>query len=164
LEKDKLSPGDSLDLEIIFSTRTYLGLVAKHPAITVIENDADTVTKFITLTVNVFADPDSAYPIRISPYKLDISQFGSVIRNHIDFDIKNVSEMTVHPRLVDYPNNLFVVNFPPEILPGESASGSVTLTEEAIAVDFEKSITIEIDDISRTRFTIPVKRTIHIIP
>ena len=158
MEKDKLAPGESLDLEIIFSTRTYYSPVTKRPAITVIENKTDTVTKYITLTVSVVPDPEATWPIVIFPYLLDISQFDGEIRNQIGFDITNVSDKIINPRLIDYPAELFTVILPPEILPGESASGSVTLTDEGNLSEFEKSITIELDDDSATHFTIPVKR------
>ena len=164
MEKDKLPPGDSLDLEILFSTRTYYSLVTKHPAITVIENEADTVTKHITLTVNVYPDPDSTYPIVINPRILDLSPNDTISINHIAFEINNVSDTALHPALIDYPADLFTVIFPAEILPGQTALGSVTLTDEGNTVEFEKSITIEIDDSDRTHFTIPVKRVIRMTP
>jgi hypothetical protein len=60
---------------------------------------------------------------------------------------------------------LFEVKLPKSIKPGDSEDGELKLKEDAYGDAFEKSITIEVvgeDDELTTRFTIPVKRSVHV--
>lgn len=157
MEKTDLAVGDSTSLEIIFSTKHYNTRVSKRPRITTNEGPPD---KNVTIHATVIQRPDSTYPIIIKPYKLDISQFGERVRDRMRFTISNVSDKEVALALVaDLPRHA-KIELPEKIGAGQSASGEISLLEEVLEESFEKSFTIEIDGDPKTRFTVPVKRSV----
>ena len=124
-----------------------------------IETNEGPPHKFVQITANVVRRPDSTNPIIIKPYKFDISQFGEKVRDEIKFNITNVSQTDVEITLVDRPEGFFDLKLPKKVKAGKTAQGTLKLHKESIDMDFEKSITIELDDEQSSRFTIPVKRT-----
>jgi hypothetical protein len=109
----------------------------------------------------IVARPDSTFPIVIKPYKLDISQFGEKVRDEMKFNITNVSETDLEIALIDMPEGIFELKLPDKVEAGKSAQGVLKLDGEALELSFEKSITIELNDEAKSRFTIPVKRTVR---
>jgi len=107
-------------------------------------------------------NPDSTYPIIIYPYKFDISQFGEAERKSLEFEITNVSEEDLEVKLIDMPYNMFKVKLPNKVKAGEKKSGKIEIMDEYVTEEFEKSITIELNDKALSRFTVPVKRQIRI--
>ena len=158
LDTDRLAPGDSTRMEIIFSTKRYANRVMKRPRI---ETNEGPPHKNVTIVANVLPRPDSTYPVIVKPYKLDLSQFGEKIRDRMTFSIQNVSEETVRLTLLDLPVEIAQVDLPEKIKPGESAQGTVTLTEAGIGEDFERSLTFQVNDEQNSRFTVPLKRKIR---
>ncbi|MEW6015302.1 MAG: hypothetical protein AB1690_08270, partial [Candidatus Zixiibacteriota bacterium] len=159
LSKQELAVGDSTQLEIIFSTGHYTKRQSKRPTISTNEGPE---LKSVQILCDVVTNPDSTYPIIIKPYKFDISQFGEKERSSMDFTIQNVSDLDLELALIDMPANMFKVTLPKKIKAGETAKGKFALQKEYIPKEFEKSITIELNDNAKTRFTVPVKRTIRI--
>ena len=156
-----LAVGDSTRLEIIFSTRNYKKKVSKQPGIKTNEGPPD---KHVRISSDVVERPDSTYPIVIDPYKLDLSQFSEKVVNKKKFSIKNVSDQKLDVVLVSTRDEFFKVKLPKSIKPGKTEEGELELKKEAYGESFEKSVTIEVvgaDDEQAARFTIPVKRTIH---
>ncbi len=115
----------------------------------------------MTITAEMVTRPDSTYPVIIKPYKLDISQFGETVRDRMKFTISNVSEEDLSLKLVSIPFSvLSEINLPEMIEAGKSAEGEIVITKEMISEGFEKSFTFELSDEAKTRFTVPVKRTV----
>ena len=109
--------------------------------------------------------PDSTYPIIIQPYKIDLTQFSEKVIKKKKFMITNVSDQKLEVSLISMPDDLFEIKLPKSIKPGKSAKGELKLRREAYGDSFEKSVTIEVvgvDDEEATRFTIPVKRSLHV--
>jgi hypothetical protein len=158
LTKKELAPGESTDLEIVFSTKRYRNRVVKSPRI--VTNDGTSGTN-VRIISTVVARPDSTYPIVIKPYKLDISQFGEKPRSEMKFHITNVSDVDIELTLIDKPDGLFDIKLPKSIDAGETAQAQLTLRDDAMDASFEKSITLELDDEQASRFTIPVKRSVR---
>lgn len=117
--------------------------------------------KSVQIMAQVVSRPDSTYPIILTPYKLDLSQFTEKVRDKITFTISNVSEKKIKPTLVFAPGEFFTVKLPSSIGPGGSAEGTLTLKSTGLKESFEKSFTIQLDDEKKTRFTIPVKRSVQ---
>lgn len=107
------------------------------------------------------ARPDSTYPLVIKPYKLDLTQFGDKVRDEIEFKIENVSDMPVEVMLISSAPRFFTLELPSQIGAGSTATGKLKLAPEAVDQRFEKSFTIECNDEQKTRFTVPVKRSIR---
>ncbi|MFQ6009235.1 MAG: hypothetical protein ACE5K8_09845 [Candidatus Zixiibacteriota bacterium] len=162
LEKQVLAVGDSTKLEIIFSTKRYKGKVTKQPRIKTNEGPPD---KHVRIITNIVPRPDSTYPIVIDPYKLDLSQFSEKVVKKKKFTITNVSDQKLDVSLAATCDDFFKLKLPKSIKPGKTEEGELELKKEAYGEPFQKSVTIEVvgvDDGKATRFTIPVKRTIHI--
>jgi hypothetical protein len=119
--------------------------------------------KSVQIMAHVIARPDSTYPIIITPYKLDLSQFTEKAREKVTFKINNVSEKKVKPTIVSSPGDFFTIKLPNSINPGSSAEGTLTLKAAGLKEGFEKSFTIQLDDEKKTRFTVPVKRTVQTV-
>ncbi len=132
--------------------------VTKKPKITTNEGPPG---KGVTIMCNVVDRPDATYPVTIKPYKLDLTQFGSKVRNMVTFRITNVSDKTLKPKVVAIPNQYFKVDLPESIEPGESGEARLKLVESALDEEFEKSFTFELDDATQSRFTVPVKRKLR---
>jgi hypothetical protein len=158
LVKRELAPGESTDLEIVFSTKRYRNRVVKSPRIETNDGTAGTNVRIISTVV---ARPDSTYPIVIKPYKLDVSQFGEKPRSEMTFSITNVSEADIALSLIDRPTALFDIKLPVSIAAGETVEAQLKLRDDAMEESFEKSITLELDDEQASRFTIPVKRSVR---
>jgi hypothetical protein len=110
----------------------------------------------------VVLNPDSTYPIQIKPYKFDISQYGERERKTLEFTITNVSDENLEAKLIDMPQGMFKLKLPKKIKAGETEKGSIEILDDYVSQEFEKSVTIELNDKDQTRFTIPVKRVIRI--
>ncbi|HUV31345.1 MAG TPA: hypothetical protein VMY05_09685 [Acidobacteriota bacterium] len=159
MEATELAVGDSTRLEIIFSTKRYRSRITKSPSIETNEGEPH---KRVRIVADVLARPDSTFPIIIKPYKLDISQFGEKVRDEMKFNITNVSEQDLKVRLVYQPEGYFDLELPGTVKAGKTAQGVLKLRKEAIDTSFDKSVTIELDDESASRFTIPIKRKLRI--
>ena len=157
LKDSVLAPGERTELEIIFSTGAYTGLVTKRPRIETNEGGAN---RYLTIATNVMPRPDSTYPVQIRPYKIDLSQFGEAVRKQMKFTLVNVSDAGLGMTLVSCPSELMTVTMPNNVPAGGTAEGLVKLTEKAIETSFESSITIQLDDAAKSRFTIPIKRSV----
>jgi len=157
LEKRVLPVGDSTLLQLIFRTQYYRQPVKKHPKIYVTGSKAPTQ---LTFTAVVTARPDSTYPVIVTPYKLDVSQISERPITGGDFTVTNRTDQPLEATLVSGWNPLFTLKLPETIPPGESAPGHLTLTEEGRGRTFEASFTFELNDAKKSRFTVPVKRTL----
>ncbi len=106
------------------------------------------------------ARPDSTYPLIINPYKLDLSQGTDKVIDKIEFTIKNVSDAKLDLKLVSHAYDFFEVELPKSIAAGESAKGKLKLLPSSLDKSLEKSLTIEVSDTNKSRFTVPVKRSL----
>lgn len=73
--------------------------------------------------------------------------------------IKNVSEERLKIKPVGYAKDLFKIRLSDsDLKPGEKTKLMVKLNRRANLEKFEKSITFELNDKEKTRFSIPVKK------
>jgi len=158
LQKSTLAPGEDTELEIIFSTRTYSGRVTKRPRI---ETNEASQPRYVPIYANVVTRPDSTYPLQVKPYKLDLSQFGTTVRDQMKFTLANVSDTSLAVTLAYFPDDLMTVEIPESIGANASVGATVRLVEAAVEQSFEKSITIQLGDRSGSRYTIPIKRQVR---
>ncbi len=116
----------------------------------------------VKISAEVIMNPDSTYPVIIKPYKFDISQFGEKERKKLEFEITNRSEDDLNVKLVDMPYNMFKLKLPKSVKAGKTEKGQIEILDDYVSQEFEKSLTIELDDKTTSRFTVPVKRTLRI--
>lgn len=155
LEKDRLAAGDSTRMEIIFNTGVYTGPVYKNPRIQTNESQFHQEVHF---KATVLIKPDSTRPIVIVPYGIDLSKTGPAEQLTATFTIKNVSSTALTPALIEASTAYFRVSLPAIIPAGRSATGVIRLTKKGARESFEKSFTMQVNDLQRSRFTVPVKR------
>jgi hypothetical protein len=157
LKDSTLAPGDSTELEIVFSSRSMRGNITKAPYIKT--NAGDEMT-YIKIYSEVFAEdlPDSL--LGVTPVRLDISQFGETpVRKKASFTLENKQAKEVTFEMVAYPKNLFKVTLPKKLAAGAKAEVEVEVTDSALKSEFEKCVTFEmVSADSRTRYTVPVRR------
>ncbi len=146
-----LAVGDSTRLEMIFDTGNYKGLVIKSPSI-LTNAGPQKFTPIIRTTI--YSDPDSTFPAKILPSVVNFPDSGKATK--LEFSIINVSKNDLKPALVSFPQKFVSISLPQVIPASDSASGTVTLTDHGQKENFTKSVTIQFDDPSGTRYTIPV--------
>jgi len=159
LEKDIVPVGDSTQLEILFSSRLYDGPLTKRPAI---ETDEGKIKKYLQFSANIYKDPSKTEPIVLNPNIFDMSRFGEKDRTKLQFEITNASDKDLKLEVIDHPEAMLKIDFPDKIKAGRTETGKVEVKNFFKNIEFEKSITIELNDKNHTRFTIPVKRAIVI--
>ena len=143
-----LAPGDSTRLQILFKTGHYRNHVEKSPRI---ESNAGDIPNNIRIESYVVARPDSTFPLVISPYKLDISQFGEKTRDKMTFKVTNVSDKSLKVSVIDRAPDKFDVDLPKKVGAGETIEGTLTLTEDAVLSEFESSLTFEVNDAMKSQ-------------
>jgi hypothetical protein len=152
-----LAAGDSTQLEIIFSTKSYRNRIAKSPTIQTNEGPPN---KRVRIESTIVQRPDSTYPLIMSPYKLDLSQNSEKVIDKLEFEIQNVSDEKLDISLVSVASDYFEVDLPKSVGAGKTEKAKLKLLKSALEESFEKSFTIEVSDSAKSRFTVPVKRTI----
>ncbi|MCB2229214.1 hypothetical protein KQH82_00765 [bacterium] len=130
----------------------------KRPRIQTNEGPPDKTVRIIATIVD---RPDSTYPVIIKPYKLDLSQFGDDVRDQVKFTISNVSEEDLAVTLQSSKKDYFTVDLPKVVKAGQTAEGTLTLTDMGTKISFAKSFTFQLSDMTGSRFTVPVKRTMR---
>ena len=158
LRDSVLAPGDSTDLEIIFSTRSYRGYVSKKPYLETNIGDDIEDKVFMQIKAELIPDPDNMTPIHLKPYQLDVSQFTEKPRRKAHFKIINVTEQAYEINPIDTSYKHFEVDLPRKIGPGETVEGTVIVHENAIEKEFYQSITFELNDDGNSRFSLPIQR------
>ena len=153
-----LAVGDSTRLEIIYSTGRSKSRRSKSPQI---ETNEGPPKRRLKISAHGVERPDSTYPIVISPYKLDLSQFTEKLVEKKKFEITNMSDQKLELKLVDLASRYLEVKLPKSIKPGKTAKGEIKIREYYLDESFEKSFTIELNDEKSTRFTVPVKRSVR---
>lgn len=113
----------------------------------------------MTIKSDVVRQPDSTYPIIINPYRIYVSRAGDIEVSESGFTIKNVCDTDIGVTVVGAPPGYFQIDIPETIASGEKAECLLSVNPEFLGDNsFEKSITLELNDASKTRFTIPVVR------
>ena len=130
-----------------------------HKSANVMLNDTTASIVRIAFSAEVVENPDSTFPLVISPPELD---FTPVERKKVmekEVKIKNVSQEEIRLKVVDSPFGFFKINLSDEkIKPSEEIDLKLRLNRDLKEDSFKKSITLELNDKARTRFTIPVKK------
>ena len=155
MTKKELAVGDSTQLEIIFSTGKTVGKATKRPTITTNEGPP---SRNVTISCDVVRAPDSTYPIVIKPYRLFVSKADTIEIDEAKFTIQNVSDQDLGIDVASEPYGYFQLTLPKTIKAGQTAECKLKVNREYLAEPFEKSVTLELTDAGKTRFTIPVVR------
>ncbi len=155
LDKQDVPPGDSARLEIIFSTRLYFNNVSKSP---VIECEGMEKPTPVTVASYVIPRSDSAHPLVLEPFKLDISQYGSEVRDRATFSITNVSDNELSLSTITDVGTYGVLTLPNRIGPKGTVEATLVLKPDVLGTELTESFTFQVSDSAKTRYTVPVRR------
>lgn len=155
LATDSIGPGDSTHIEIIFSTGKYRKNTSKRTRLQTNES-----SEFFNLLIEAYVLPegDSTYPLSLSSFVIDLSPLSDKPRLVAPLTITNLSSEKMSVQLIDTYDQLFTIELPDDIEPGQTGGGAVHLTDLGAKSDFSKSFTIEADNFLRSRYTISVTR------
>ncbi len=155
LDKQLVPPGDSARLEIIFSSRLYYNYVSKSP---VVECEGIEGLTSVTIATYVIPRPDSARPLVLEPFKLDISQYGSEIRDRETFTITNATDRELSLSIVSGAGTFGQLKLPAKVGPKETVEATLVLNPDVLGNELTQSFTFQVNDEKKTRYTVPVRR------
>jgi len=158
LEKDEIAPGDSAELEVVFGTKSYRGMVTKRPKIYTNQKQ-NKATKVLKVSIIAVTDSVYTYPLIIRFDGQNMSPSDTSTHDFIEVTISNISDMRTYFRLIDLPVGMEVHDFPTSLDPDETVQAIICLAEDIQNTAFEKSISIELDDKPDKRFSVPIKHT-----
>lgn len=156
LSDSVVAPGDSLRLDIIFSTKSFVGNVNKRPFIV---TNANPTNAGMSIFAEILTEPEGALPITLRPAKVDVSQFTVTPRRRATFQLVNKSPETLKLTLIDTLFKSFTVELPKSIKAGETAQGTIVVKKNCIEKSFKESFTFQaLGSETRDRFTLPIER------
>lgn len=155
LRDSVIAPGDSTVLAITFSTKSFAGKITKSPYL--MTNVSDKPVR-LTIKAEVVIEPEKMAPLNIMPFEIDLAGPGQKDLRHAIFLIQNQGSQDMKLTLIDQPADLFETSLPAGVKAGETVEAMVVVKKEAAGKDFEKSVTFEVNDADKTRYTIPVSR------
>lgn len=155
-----LGPGDSTRLDIVFTTRSFVGHVNKRPYVV---TNTPTGKAGMSIFAEILTDPESAVPVVIRPPKLDVSQFTSQPRRRATFQVVNKSAQGLEVHLLDTAYKSFDIQLPARIKAGATVEGTVFVKKDRVASAFKESFTFEVVGAdARDVYTLPVDRMYHV--
>ena len=114
----------------------------------------------LQINANVLTKSDTARPLIIEPMVVDLD---SIRPDNADrkwdfrLAVRNISRENVKAHLVYGPTSLMDIEIPDkEIKPGKERYIELGFDERITDTLFTKSVTIELEDSAKTRYTIPI--------
>ena len=143
-------------MEIVFNPVKLRGPMWRLPEIM---TNGQPEKKQVKISAYVYkTDTRLKFPIAMERFRIDLPQYGEEIIDTARFVIKNISRQDLRISLIESPKEVNVA-MPKFVKAGGSVSGIVRLNDSARDINFWKSITFEVDDKKRSRFTIPVEKS-----
>jgi len=158
LERSVIAPGDSVLAEFSWEHGRKEGAGSRIPHIFV-EGIEDGLA--VTMTANVSATPDSAWPLAVKPFKCELSRAGGVSVDSVVLALKNRSSEDIKLFLAATPSDYCQYAFPSSVPANSTARAVVKIKPEYADQEFESSITIGILDNRKKRLTIPLRRKFY---
>lgn len=156
LKKKVLAPGDSTDVEVIFSTGMYSSQTRKSATIV-----SDVAGNVPAISFNAYPTPriDSLAPVTFIPSLVDLDSVTQTGGGRIDVKVRNTSAEPVSLALVSAPHEWFTIQLPVgPIAPGGEETIQVEYTGAIAGEILSKSFTVQVSDTASTRFTVPIQK------
>jgi hypothetical protein len=158
LERDWLAPADSMLVGIYWDVGKRFGPCSQSPR--VFTNAGPDPIYMILKGVSSTA-PDSVRPVSIKPYRVELARTPSRNIDSVGFKLTNHSDDDVALKVVSYPVLECDVGLPDTLAAGASVDCFVKLKADYADSEFKRSITVELSDKKKTRFTIPIRRKFY---
>jgi hypothetical protein len=153
-----LGPGDSTDVELVFSTGKYSSRTAKSATVL---SDANHTVPNLTFSAHPTPKLDSLKPFVVNPPLVNLDSLKDAgMAGAVEIRVKNTSDEPINLRLVSAPDQWFTVDVPGgAIAPGSEDAIQVRIAGDITAEILNKSFTIEASDTAMTRFSVPIQKT-----
>ena len=155
--KDTLPPGDSIKVGIEWKIGNRIFSIGRYPYI---YTNASEDPYRIYLTGEAFKTLDKLQPVSLSPYKFELPRYKDNSIDELKFTLTNNSENTVHYRIITELPKECEISLPEKIEPNSKGVGTIKVKKEYADKEFTSSITIVSLDNTKTKITIPIRRTI----
>ncbi len=144
-------------MEIIFDSGRRTHSVTK--TVRIFSNDStDSITQ-VRIAADVMPKPDSNFIVQVSQNILDFSTVDSDENEELEVTIRNITTIDLGIKIVDIPYEFVEVELSSRVVrPSEEVKLKVGLKREAENASLTKSITLELDDENKSRFTIPIRK------
>lgn len=147
-------PNDSLPIELIFSSgrRTR----QQNKGTRVLCNDPTKKELDLRILAWVYKEGEDTGPLKLgsSQLKLTTADKGKTF----PIEIENNSDQALTLKIISEPADLFTVALPAgSVAAGESADIKIKMTDILDKRLYAKSVTFEVSDSSKTRYTIPIQ-------
>lgn len=157
LPSDKIAPGDSMLVGLEWDIGKRIYKIGKHPYI---YTNAQTDPYRVHLTAEAHQRLDDSKPIAVLPYKADFLKFADMDTQSLEIEITNTSDEDLDLQLISFPLKECEVKIPKSLRAGEKNKIKIDLKKEYIDKEFNRSITLFVNDTNKTKITIPIKRKI----
>ncbi len=155
LDRNIIPPGDSVALRVLFATNDYETRISLRTQVHYRTSEG-AASKQVQIVCTVSENPDSQWPLLIKPYRIEWNSLPNREQNFESFSITNVSERDAILRLIDYRSDLFEISLPTRVQSDDSRVGTLSLHRTPFSGSVISSITIEVENGSRSRITIPI--------
>ncbi|MFZ1685658.1 MAG: DUF1573 domain-containing protein [Candidatus Zixiibacteriota bacterium] len=157
LPRSTMPPGDSMLVGFFWETQHKIGQTGRYPYIFV-EGMPDPVR--MALKANVMDFPDSARPLSIMPFRVELSQIQGTSIDSVVLKFSNFGSGPVTLNMVSTVPKEFSYALPDTLRAGETRQGIVRILPGMKDKEFKSSMTIEWKsaDGQSGRFTVPVRR------
>jgi hypothetical protein len=114
---------------------------------------------WVKIAADVRPKPDSNFLVQISPNILDFNTIGLSENSEMEVVIRNITTTDLGIKIVDMPYEFVEGELSSKVAkPSEEIKLKVKLKREAKKASLTKSITLQLGDQNRNRFTIPVRK------
>lgn len=157
LKTKVLGPGDSTDVELVFSTGKYSSRTAKSA--TVLADVSHTVPN-LRFSAHPTSKLDSLKPFVFSPPKINLDSLKDAgIAGTIEVKVRNTSDEPINLKLVSAPDKWFHIDVPTGTLaPGAEEAITVRIDGDISSEIINKSFTVEASDTASTRYSMPIQK------
>lgn len=158
LKTKVLGPGDSTDVEVIFSTGMYSNNTRKSATVI---SDVPHMVPPLTFSAYPTRDIDSLTPFIVTPHLVNLDSLKDQAQSgSLEVHVKNTGTEPLTFKLISAPAEWFSVDVPGgSVAPGSEEAIQVRFVKSLTEEILNKSFTIEASDSAMTRYTVPVQKT-----
>ncbi len=157
LKTKVLGPGDSTDVELVFSTGKYSSRTSKSA--TVLADVSHTVPN-LQFSAHPTSKVDSLKPFVFNPPRINLDSLKeAAVAGTIEVKVKNTSDAPFSLKLVSAPDKWFRIDVPTGTLaPGAEEAIKVRIEGDISSEIINKSFTVEASDTAMTRYSLPIQK------
>jgi len=158
LKKKELAVGDSTQIELIHHA-SLRGKIRKSATV----STSDTLSGQVRLSYSgeIGSLSDSTFLVIVEPEILDFAPKDGKQETKLKTTIVNNSDQKLTLRIIDYPEDLCKPVLRSKYLKPDKKTELLVKLDRRVKLDrIEKSITFELDDKNKTRFTVPITKVV----